>query len=70
MKSEPAPALSQKQEIFDYIRKKYKILPEYPWKKPPSGAVFRHDDNKKWFALVMAAPAASENSGFVGAVKK
>ena len=39
--------------VFEYIRKKYKIEPEYPWEKYDSNAVFRHADNKKWFALVM-----------------
>ena len=42
-----------KRTVFDYIKKKYKILPEYPWKKYDSNAVFRHADNKKWFTLVM-----------------
>ncbi len=42
-----------RQIVFDYIRKKYKILPEYPWRRYDSNAVFRHADNKKWFALVM-----------------
>lgn len=39
--------------VFDYIQKKYKALPEYPWQKYDSNAVFRHADNRKWFALVM-----------------
>ena len=42
-----------RQTVFDYIKKKYKALPEYPWRKYDSNAVFRHTDNKKWFALVM-----------------
>jgi len=42
-----------KQKVFDYIKKKYKAAPEYPWRKYDSYAVFRHTDNKKWFALVM-----------------
>ena len=46
-----------RQTVFDYIRKKYKILPEYPWRRYDSNAVFRHDDNKKWFALVMGLQA-------------
>ena len=40
-----------RQTVFDYIKKKYKVLPEYPWRN--GGAVFRHADNNKWFALVM-----------------
>jgi predicted DNA-binding protein (MmcQ/YjbR family) len=42
-----------RQTVFDYIKKKYHVLPEYPWRKYDSSAVFRHTDNKKWFALVM-----------------
>ena len=40
--------------IFEYIKEKYKVSPEYPWAKYDSNAVFRHTDNRKWFALVMA----------------
>ena len=42
-----------KDDVFACIKKKYKVLPEYPWRKYDSNAVFRHLDNKKWFALVM-----------------
>ena len=42
-----------RQTVFDYIKKKYKTFPEYPWRKYDGSAVFRHSDNKKWFALVM-----------------
>ena len=42
-----------RQTVCDYIKKKYKVLPEYPWRRYDSNAVFRHADNNKWFALVM-----------------
>ena len=42
-----------RQVVLDYIKKKYKVLPEYPWRKDNSSAVFRHADNNKWFALLM-----------------
>ncbi len=42
-----------KDFVFEYIKKKYKVSPEYPWAKYDSNAVFRHTDNRKWFALVM-----------------
>ena len=42
-----------RETIFAYIKKKYKASPEYPWAKYDDNAVFRHSDNKKWFALVM-----------------
>ena len=45
--------MMDRQVVFEYIKKKYKVLPEYPWRKYDSNAVFRHSDNKKWFALVM-----------------
>lgn len=45
-----------RQTVFDYITKKYKAKPEYPWRKYSSYAVFRHADNNKWFALVMDVP--------------
>lgn len=39
--------------VFTYMKKRYKAEPEYPWRKYDTNAVFRHGDNKKWFALVM-----------------
>lgn len=45
--------------LFKYIKKKYGASPEYPWKRYPDYAVFRHDDNSKWFALVMDVDASS-----------
>ena len=42
-----------KDAVFTYIKKKYKVSPEFPWKRYPDNAVFRHSDNNKWFALVM-----------------
>ena len=42
-----------RQAVYDYIKKKYKVSPEFPWRKYPGNAVFRHDDNQKWFALIM-----------------
>ena len=40
-----------KRTIIDYIIKKYGTSPEYLWKRYPDYAVFRHEDNSKWFAL-------------------
>ena len=53
-----------RQGIFDYIRKKYEVLPEYPWRRYDDNAVFRHADNKKWFALVM--DVQSDKVGLTG----
>lgn len=50
--------------VFAHIKKKYKVSPEYPWHKYDDNAVFRHSDNKKWFALVMSV--AREKLGLSG----
>ena len=42
-----------REQLFDYIKKKYKANPEYLWRRFPDYAIFRHTDNKKWFGLVM-----------------
>ena len=28
-------------------------MPDHPWPKYPNNEVFRHSDNRKWFALIM-----------------
>jgi len=47
-----------KRTIIDYIIKKYGTLPEYLWKRYPDYAVFRHEDNSKWFALMASVPSS------------
>lgn len=47
---------SLRNETTDYIKSKYNAEPEYLWAKFPNYAVFRHGDNKKWFALIMDIP--------------
>ena len=39
--------------IFKYIEKKYGVKPDYPFESDPSLPIFRHRDNRKWFALIM-----------------
>ena len=43
---------SVRDNVSKYIKKKYKASPEYLWKRYPSFAVYRHEDNRKWFALI------------------
>ena len=58
-----------REEIYRYMKKKYKAEPEFLWKRFPDYAVFRHQDNRKWFAIIMDVPAeklglpASNGSG-------
>lgn len=45
--------MKQREEIIEYIRSRYGSEPEYMWQSTPDAAVFRHSDNRKWFALIM-----------------
>ena len=60
-----------REKVFAYIKKKYKTSPEYPWAKYDSNAVFRHSENKKWFALVMCVERGKlglSGSGYVDVI--
>lgn len=48
---------SIREEITKYIKKKYKAGPEMLWRSYPDYAVFRHEDNRKWFAIIMDVDA-------------
>ncbi len=45
-----------KQGFFDFVESEYGIRPDYPFEDDGSTAVFRHDINRKWFAIVMSIP--------------
>lgn len=36
-----------------FILDRYGVAPDHPWEKYPNFAVFRHGENRKWFALMM-----------------
>ena len=42
-----------RSQLEKYIFDKYGINGDFPWDDSPDAAVFRHADNKKWFALIM-----------------
>ncbi len=46
----------KKQELIEYITGTYSAEAEYPFMNYPDFAVFRHKNNKKWFAVVMDIP--------------
>ncbi len=57
-----------KDKIFAYVKKKYKSNIERLWQRYPEYAVFRHNDNKKWYGLVMnihASKLGLDEDGFV-----
>lgn len=45
-----------RQQVYQYIAEQYGVSPEYLWQKFPEYAVWRHVDNRKWFALLMNIP--------------
>ena len=45
-----------RNQIYTYVKKKYKTAPEFLWQRFPNYAVFRHEDNRKWFGLIMDVP--------------
>lgn len=56
--------MTVRDTVFAYMKKKYKVSPDYPWSRYDDNAVFRHSDNNKWFALVMGV--AREKLGLPG----
>ena len=54
---------SLREDVFRYVRKKYKSEIEYLWLSAPNCAVFRHQDNQKWYGLVMNIPRSKLGLG-------
>lgn len=44
-----------RQELFTWIRQQYDTEPEYPWHD--WNAVLRHNDNNKWYGVVLKVSA-------------
>ena len=42
-----------RQKLEKYILDTYGVSPEYPWIKYPTFAVFRHESNRKCFAVII-----------------
>ena len=45
--------MTDRQQLFGFVKKEYGTVPEYLWEGDFDTAVFRHDDTKKWFGIVM-----------------
>lgn len=45
-----------RKELNKYIEKAYDVKAEFPWLSAPSFAVYRHESNQKWFAVIMEIP--------------
>lgn len=60
-----------REEFDKYIKKVYGVSAEFPWLSAPSFAVYRHESNNKWFAVVMEISKAKlgiEEEGNVNVV--
>jgi len=44
-----------RQELFTWVRQQYGTEPEYPWHD--RNAVLRHNDNNKWYGVVLKVSA-------------
>ena len=45
------------REAMDkYINNVYGVTAEFPWLSAPTFAVYRHESNQKWFAVIMEIP--------------
>ena len=49
-------AMIGRDEIFQYVRKKYNVAEDYPLPTAPTFPVMRHPDTRKWFAIIMDVP--------------
>ena len=45
-----------REQVEEHIALHYNADGEHPWMKDPSSTVYRHQNNRKWFALVMDVP--------------
>ena len=43
-----------KDEVIAYVAERFSIDPEYPWND--ENFIFRHPENRKWFAVAMRIP--------------
>ncbi len=43
----------KRKELINYISETYSVQADYPFMQYPDVAVFRHANNRKWFAVIM-----------------
>lgn len=46
-------SLSLRDRVRQFILDEYGVKPEHLWKSYPTYEVFRHEENEKWFAIIM-----------------
>lgn len=61
----PAPYRQpQTLRMLDFLQEQCGVQPEYPWVDEPAYAVFRHQGNRKWFAVLMRIEGRRLDSAF------
>lgn len=45
-----------RKDLEKYIKRVYGVVAEFPWLSAPTFAVYRHQRNQKWFAVIMEIP--------------
>lgn len=43
----------QTNQVIKYVKEKYGNDPEFLWEKYDDNAVFRHNENKKWYGVIL-----------------
>lgn len=59
----------QTKRIMAQVQEKYGNQLEYLWEKSPDTAVLRHEDNQKWYAVLMRIPWDKLDKGREGIVE-
>ena len=59
----------QTKRIMTLVQEKYKNQLEYLWERSPDTAVLRHEDNQKWYAILMRIPWDRLDKGREGLVE-
>ena len=59
----------QTKRIIALLQEKYGNQLEYLWEKSPDTAVLRHEDNQKWYAILMRIPWDRLDKGREGLVE-
>ena len=48
-----------RSQLYIHVKQTYGTDPEFLWQKYPNYAVFRHNENHKWYAIVMDVPRSA-----------
>ena len=59
----------QTKRIMTLVQEKFENQLEYLWEKSPDTAVLRHEDNQKWYAILMRIPWDRLDKGREGLVE-